>query len=147
MNATLSRISKFGFQTVEGGSEKWVNVSKYEKGVTLDGLNKGDKVEYEVNSKGYLTKVSKSGGSSAPADQSAQPEASSSAKAYAPADNNRGARQTAVNAAFGEPLRLFASAEGTSVEEALGKAETLAQRLALFVTSGSFDTPEPEAKQ
>lgn len=139
IQAVLSRVSKFGFQTEADGDKKWFNLSKYEKVLKMDGLKKGDSVEYTLDSKGYLASASKSGSgaSSSPAQSSGQSHSTQSGS-----QNESIARAVALKAAFGEPLRLLASAEGVPVEDALDRAEDLTKRMVRYLIIGSFDEPE-----
>jgi hypothetical protein len=146
MTGTVTRVSKFGVQL--NGSDKWVNLSRYEESLSLSGISKGDTVEYELNDKNYLTKIVKtSKGSSAPAESASQAPAKSgfdSAKSNAAANEKdlRITRLSVLSTAFGTPFQVLASREGADLDEVTGLVETLADRLMLYATTGKFDAPE-----
>lgn len=148
MQVVLARVSKFGLQyegdkTVDdAGKQKWYNLSKYEKDLTLTGFSKGDTVTLEVNSKFFVTKLEKvSGGSQQSAPNEAPASASSAPKvANGNSRSNdtdlRITRSSAAKTAFGEPFKTFASAEGASLEDAENKALALADRLTNYILNG-----------
>lgn len=153
----VSRVSKFGFQ-LEGDATKWFNVSKYEKSISLSAFSVGDTVEYEQNSKGYVTKLNKlqsanpnvnAGGNSATNAQSVSatvPAASGFDQAKANAVANatvnekdlRITRLSALSTAFGA-LPLL-KAEGDSLDDLTEKAEVLTEELVRYAMTGSFLT-------
>lgn len=141
MNGVISRMSKFGFQV--NGEDSWLNLSKYEKGLTLDGLNKGDTVSFDVNGKGYLTKLVKLGAVAATSTQTPPAPASGGfAQALRNAGDNdkdtRITRLSALSTAFGAPFTYFASIEGSSVDEAVNSAKALAKELTRYALTGNF---------
>lgn len=145
MNGVIARVSKFGFQ-VEGdklvgqdGKQKWYNLSKYEKGLTLDGLNKGDTVDYEANGKGFVTKLVKNASSVVTDTQvNTASQVESKPASYAPNDKDvRITRLSALSTAFGALSNL--KSEGDSLDDLTGKAEVLSVRLTRYAMTGNFD--------
>lgn len=151
MKVLLSRVSKFGLQyegdkTVDdAGKQKWYNLSKYEKDLSLTGFANGDTVTLEINAKGFVTKLEKVSGASVP--QPGTPSGVSSDPAPAHRSNAtrndadlRITRSSAVKTAFGEPFRVFAALEGQSLEDAENDALALAVRLTEYILNGSTAT-------
>lgn len=153
MNGVISRLSKYGLQV--NGADTWLNLSKYSKDVTLDGLNKGDTVDYEQNNKGYLTKLVKLGAGAAVAGQYAGAATSATATPSAAVQAVFGAgarddqkdlritRLSALSTAFGALASL--GSEGDSVEDTLVRAEALAERLTRYATTGKFAAEESKS--
>lgn len=153
MQVLLSRVSKFGLQyegdkTVDdAGKQKWYNLSKYEKDLSLTGFANGDTVTLEVNAKGFVTKLEKVSGArrSAQQGQDAAPASSQprTSNGNMPSRNDadlRITRSSAVKTAFGEPFRVFAALEGQSLEDAENDALALAVRLTEYILNGSTAT-------
>lgn len=162
MQTVLARVSKFGLQ-YEGdktlddkGKQKWYNLSKYEEGLTLAGFSKGDTVNLELNSKGFVTKLEKvSGAAQAPSTLASTPSEHHPAAGFdaakANARNNetelRITRSSSVKTAFGEPFRVFASVEGASLEDAVNLSLQLSERLANYILTGSSTVVQTPPKE
>lgn len=144
MNGTVTRVSPYGFQTQEQG-EKWVNKSKFDTDITLDNVKKGSVVSYELNAKGYITKLSVGGSTAVPAPATAQQSAPAQAVSATAenllkaADLQLGSRALAVKAAFGSPFLAAAGKEGANWADAVEMAEVLSDRLLRYITTGKFD--------
>lgn len=144
MKETVTRVSPYGFQTKEQGSDLWLNTSKFAKGITLDGIEPGSVVDYEfkegANGKRYLTKLSLSNGNvdiGARSEGSPEPPRRTNSEPH----GTTFARAAAVKAAFGPALEAFLSKSDT-VSDAVEQAEALAERLNRYISTGKFDAAD-----
>lgn len=133
MQATIEKVSKFGVM-IDGD---WKNLSKFHKGVSLDGINAGDVVEIELQKDKYITALELVEAGNGSQQQSSAPAPDSQAKsAVSKAGQFRTQeeiiRQEALNAVLSSPwLGEFYKAMDYS--EAVSSAMTLAAKAVEFV--------------
>ena len=142
MKATLTRVSQFGVQ-IEGSND-WKNLSKFDN-VSLEGFQKGDQVEIELQKDKYITKLVKVG-SSTTSDVPPRTNGGQSAKPEGNVIN----RQSAAKTVFGSPSVANATKD-MDLSEVTQNLKELTVQLEYYISNGSFPstptTSEPTPEQ
>lgn len=140
MIATIERVSKFGVM-IDGN---WKNLSKFHKGVSLEGFSKGDRVEIELEKDIFITSLTHAEVSNERQEKKEFTNKTTQQDINRPSlreelETNRTAaisRQSAYNAVMGSPwLGEFYKAMDYS--EAVSEAMTLIEKLSQYAQNGN----------